>query len=117
VLSHSGFFAIDGIDGDTDQELVAAASAGYVTLSSSLSLDGEAIPLRPLDTGAFDVTSEPGSFYDTVVGVGTGPVRTALRGTVVFLHPLPPGEHVIEAEITFAGAGGSFSATYQVNVG
>jgi hypothetical protein len=30
---------------------------------------------------------------------------------------LPPGEHVIEAEITFAGAGGSFSATYQVNVG
>jgi hypothetical protein len=65
VLSHSGFFAIDGIDGDTDQELVAAASAGYVTLSSSLSLDGEAIPLRPLDTGAFDVTSEPGSFYDT----------------------------------------------------
>jgi hypothetical protein len=30
---------------------------------------------------------------------------------------LPPGEHVIEAEITFVGAGGSFSATYQVNVG
>ena len=44
VLSHSGFFATEGIDGDTDQELVAAASAGYVTLSSSLSQDGEAIP-------------------------------------------------------------------------
>lgn len=117
VLSHAGWFTTEGIDGDTDQELVAAALAGFVTVSNSLSLDGRPLPLQPIDTGAFDVISEPGSFYDAIVGVGTGPVRTALRGNVVFLHPLSRGEHVLEAEVTFANDGGAFSAVYHVNVG
>ena len=30
------------------------------------------------------------------VGVGTGPIRTALRANVVFLHPLTPGDHAIK---------------------
>ncbi len=64
----------------------------------------------------FDVNSEPGGFYDTIFGQ-TGAVRTALRGNVVVLHPLTPGDHVIEAEVTFTGTGGAFSATYHVHVG
>jgi hypothetical protein len=116
VLSHAGWFVTEGIDGETDAELGAAAVAGFVTSANSLTLDGKALPLQPIDTGAYDVISEPGSFYDTAVGVGTGPIRTALRANVVFLHPLTPGDHVIEAAVSFVGDG-AFSATYNVHVG
>jgi hypothetical protein len=116
VLSHAGWFVTEGIDGETDAELEAAAVAGFVTSENSLTLDGKALPLQPIDTGAYDVISEPGSFYDTAVGVGTGPIRTALRANVVFLHPLTPGDHVIEAAVSFVGDG-AFSATYNVHVG
>jgi hypothetical protein len=116
LLSHAGFFTTEGIDGDTDAELHAAAEAGFVTTSNSLTLDGNAIRLRAIDAGTFDVVVEPGSFYNTIVGLDTGPVRTALIGNLVYLHPLTPGNHVIETEVTFIGAGGSFSATYQVRV-
>jgi hypothetical protein len=116
VLSHAGFFTTEGIDGDTDADLLAAAEAGFTYTSNSLSVDGKAIQLRTISAGVFDVVSEPGSFYDTIAGVGTGPVRTALIGNVVFLHPLPPGDHTIETEVTFTGSGGAFSATYQVHV-
>lgn len=116
VLSHAGFFATQGIDGDTDEELQAVAEAGFTFTSNSLSLDGRALPLQTIDAGVFDVVSEPGSFYDTIFGL-TGLVRTALLGNVVVLHPLPPGDHVIEAEVTFTGTGGAFSATYHVHVG
>jgi len=116
VLSHAGWFVTEGIDGETDAELEAAAVAGFVTSANSLTLDGKALPLQPIDTGAYDVISEPGSFYDTAVGVGTGPIRTALRANVVFLHPLTPGDHVIEAAVSFVGDG-EFSATYNVHVG
>ncbi len=116
VLSHAGWFSTEGIDGETDAELEAAAIAGFVTSTNSLTLDGSALPLQPIDTGAYDVISEPGSFYDTVVGVGTGPIRTALRANVVFLHPLPPGDHVIEGAVSFVGDG-EFSVTYHVHVG
>ena len=116
VLSHGGFFATEGIEGDTDDELLAAAEAGYTTVSNSLSVDGTAIPPQTVDAGVFDVISEEGSFYDAVLGVGTGAVRTALIGNLVFLHPLPPGDHIIETEVTLAGAGGAFSATYHVHV-
>jgi hypothetical protein len=116
VLSHAGWFSTKGIDGETDAQLEAAAIAGFVTSVNSLTLDGKALPLQPIDTGAYDVISEPGSFYDTAVGVGTGPIRTALRANVVFLHPLTPGDHVIEAAVSFVGDG-EFSATYNVHVG
>jgi hypothetical protein len=116
VLSHAGWFVTEGIDGETDAELEAAAVAGFVTSANSLTLDGKALPLQPIDTGAYDVISEPGSFYDTAVGVGTGPIRTALRANLVFLHPLTPGDHVIEAAVSFVGDG-EFSATYNVHVG
>jgi hypothetical protein len=116
VLSHAGFFTTEGIDGDTDAELLAAAEAGFTFTSNSLSIDGRDIPVRAISAGVYDVISEPGSFYDSILGVGTGPVRTALIGNVVVLHPMRPGDHTIETEVTFTGSGGAFSATYHVHV-
>jgi hypothetical protein len=117
VLSHAGFFTTEGIEGDTDAELLAAAEAGFTFISNSLTIDGRDIRLRTISAGVFDVVSEPGSFYDTILGVGTGPIRTALVGNLVVLHPLPPGDHTIETEVTFTGSGGAFSATYHIHVG
>jgi hypothetical protein len=117
VLSHAGFFSTAGIDGDTDEELLAAAEAGFTTVSDSLSVDGKAVQLRTITAGVFDVVSEPGSFYDTILGVGTGKIRTGLVGNLIFLHPLRPGDHTIETEVTLTGSGGAFSATYHVHVG
>ena len=114
VLSHAGFFTTEGIEGDTDQELVDAALAGFVTSTNSLTLDGNALPLQQINAGAFDVVSQPGSFYDTV-GIGTGTIRTALVANLVFLHPLAPGDHVIEGAVSFVGDG-EFSVTYHVHV-
>jgi hypothetical protein len=85
----SGFFATVGVDGETDEELQAAVEAGFIFTSNSLTLDGRALPLKTIDAGAFDVTSESGSFHDAVFGL-TGPVRSALRGNIVVLHPLTP---------------------------
>jgi hypothetical protein len=116
ILSHAGWFSTEGIDGTTDEELEAAAVAGFVTSVNELSIDGRAVRLRPIDTGAFDVISEPGSLYDSVIGVGTGPIRTAVRANLVVIHPLARGEHEITAAVTFPGDG-VFSAVYQVRVG
>ena len=49
-------------------------------------------------------------------GAGTGTIRTALVANVVFLHPLRPGDHVIEGAVSFVGDG-EFSVTYNVHVG
>jgi hypothetical protein len=117
VLSHAGFFATRGIDGETDEELQAIVDAGFTFTSNSLTLDGVALPLQAINAGVYDVISEPGSFDDLILGAGTGPIRTALKGNVVVLHPMRPGDHVIESEVTFTGAGGAFSATYHVHVG
>lgn len=116
VVSHAGWFTTEGIDGETDEELEAAAVAGFVTSTNELSLDGQPIALQPIDTGAFDVISESGSFYDAILGVGTGPIRTFLRANVVVLRPLPPGDHVLEGEVAFVGDG-EFSVTYNIHVG
>lgn len=116
VVSHAGYFATAGIDGSTDADLTAGVVDGFVPTSDHLSLDGQALALQPVDSGAFDVVSEPGSFYDAVVGVGTGTVRTALRGNLVVLHPLTPGDHVLEGAVSFAD-GSTYSVTYQVHVG
>jgi hypothetical protein len=116
VLSHAGAFATKGIDGETDQELVDIATTGFMTSANELTLDGVALALQAIDTGAYDVISEPGSFYDAIIGIGTGPIRTAIRGNVVVIHPLTPGEHEIQGAVSFVG-GGEFSVTYHVHVG
>jgi hypothetical protein len=116
VLSPAAWFSTEGIDGDTDAELEAAAEAGFVTSIDRLNVDGQTVPLRTISTGPFDVMSEPGSFYDKILGVGTGPVRTVLTGNVVVLHPLRPGVHVIESAVSFVGDG-EYSVTYHVHVG
>jgi len=118
VLSHAGWFSTEGIDGDTEAELQQAADAGFVYSVNSLTVDGTAVPLHTVSTGAFDVISESGSFYDEILGVGTGTIRTVVTGDIVFIHPLAPGDHLIEAAITFDPvANGDFSATYHVHVG
>ena len=116
VFSPAGWFVTQGVDGDTDEELQAALESGFNTSVNELSIDGVDVALQTIDTGFFDVISEPGSFYDTVLGIGIGPIRSAVRGNVVFLHPLRPGDHVIEAHVAFIGDG-EFSATYHITVG
>jgi hypothetical protein len=116
VLSHAGFFATKGIDGESDQELVDAASAGFTTSADQLTLDGAAVPLETIDTGAYDVISEPGSFYDAILGIGTGAIRTAISGNVAVIRPLTPGDHEIQGAVSLVGDG-EFSVTYHVHVG
>lgn len=116
VFSHAGWFVTEGIDGDTREELRAALEAGFNTSVNELSLDGRDVRLKVINTGFYNVISEPGSFYDSIVGAGTGPILTAIRGNIVFLHPLRPGHHVIEAHVAFIGDG-EFSATYNIQVG
>jgi hypothetical protein len=115
LLSHAGQFSFASA-GETDEELEDLTEDLFVTTSNSLTLDGRQLRLKPIDTGAYTVNSQPGSFYDTVIGVGTGPIRTAIRANLVFLRPLAPGDHVIEAEVHFAQGGGDFSATYHIHV-
>jgi hypothetical protein len=115
LLSHAGQFAFASA-GETDADLEVLVQDLFVTTSNSLTLDGRELRLKPIDTNAYSVNSEPGSFYDAVIGVGTGPIRTAIRANLVFLHPLTPGDHVIEAEVHFAEGGGDFSATYEIHV-
>jgi hypothetical protein len=116
VLSHAGFFGTKGVDGETDAQIEAAAANGFKTSTNHLTLDGANIPLKEISTGAYDVISQKGSFYDTVMDLGTGPIRTALVANVVAIHPLTPGDHTIEAAVTFIGDG-AFSATYHIHVG
>jgi hypothetical protein len=115
LLSHAGQFAFRSA-GETDAELKQLVKDLFVTTSNSLILDGRQVRLKPIDTGAYRVLSEPGSFYDAVIGVGTGPIRTAIRANLVFIRPLARGDHVIEAEVHFAEGGGDFSATYNIHV-
>jgi hypothetical protein len=118
VLSHAGWFSTEGIDGETDAELEQAADAGFIYSANSLTVDGKTIPLHAVSTGVYDVISESGSFYDQILGLGTGSIRTVVTGDVVFIHPLSPGEHVIEAAVTFTPvSNGDYSATYHVHVG
>jgi len=118
VLSHAGWFSTEGIDGDTDQELEQAADEGFVYSANSLTIDGVTAPLHTVTTGAYDVVSAPGSFYEKILRIGTGTIRTVVTGDVVFIHPLTPGEHLIEVAVTFRPASnGDYSATYHVHVG
>ena len=116
VFSPTGFFATKGIDGTTDAQLEAAARAGLERSVNWLKVDGVNIPLVDIDTGAYNVRSQSGSFYDAILGVGTGPIRTVLIADVVLIHPLTPGDHTIQSAVTFVNDG-AFSATYHVHVG
>jgi hypothetical protein len=57
VLSHAGWFVTEGIDGETDAELEAAAVGGYVSSANTLTLDGKALPWHPNASGPYDVIS------------------------------------------------------------
>ncbi len=116
VLSPAGWFTTEGIDGDTDAELAQAAAGGFDVIANSLTIDGTAVPLHTVNAGVFDVISEPGSFYDQILGVGVGPIRTGLVGNLVFIHPLAPGKHLIDSAVTFTNNNGDYSATYHVHV-
>jgi hypothetical protein len=115
VLSHAGFFAFRDA-GQTDEELQAIVDAGFAVTVDRLTLDGSPLPLRVINAGVYDVISQPGSFYDSIIGLGTGPIHTALKGNIVFLHPLTPGDHEIAGEVFFTD-GEHYSATYHVHVG
>jgi hypothetical protein len=115
VFAPAAYFTTQGVDGATDAELEAAARAGFVTTTDRVTLDGRDLVLRTTDTGAYDVISEPGGFYDTVQGLGTGPIRTVIRGNLVVLHPLRPGEHTITAAVSFTN-GAEYSVTYHLHV-
>jgi hypothetical protein len=115
VLSHAGQFAFADT-GQTDAELQAIVEEFFETKTNSLTLDGIALPLKPIDTSPYDVIAEAGSFYNAIIGVDPGVVRTTLRANIVYLHPLRPGDHVIEAEVFFTD-GEHYSATYHLHVG
>jgi hypothetical protein len=117
VVTHAGSFGWIGADGETDAELVADVRADFGDPPvNHLSLDGRALPLFVTQTGAWDVDSQSGSFFDAVFELGTGDIRTALAGNFTVILPLSPGEHELEADVDF-GANGAFSATYQIHVG
>ena len=116
LVSHAGFFGTEGIDGETDAELEEAADSGFTTVTNELTLDGRPLPLRTTHTGAFDVMSEAGGFYDAILEIGTGPIRTAVTGNFTLLAPLPPGDHTLEGEVEFTN-GEHYSVTYHVHVG
>lgn len=94
------------------------AEERFANSESVVPLDGRSIPLTTTSTGAFDVESEPGSAYDAIIGLGTGPIRTAVVGQYTLLHPLRPGEHEIYGRVDLAPGGGPrLDVTYNVHVG
>ncbi|MEO8107549.1 MAG: hypothetical protein ABI720_09535 [Actinomycetes bacterium] len=116
LIQHAGSYAWGPADGETDAELEAAARANFGDPDSSLTVDGRPVRLTTTETGAFDVTSEPGSAYDVDFGLGTGVIRTAAVEQVTLLHPLTPGQHEVIGRVDF-GAAGEFGVTYSLDVG
>lgn len=117
VLSHAAYYAWVPTDGSNDAEIVEAARTFFGHPASSLTLDGRALPLRITETGAFDVISEPGSAYDVLFGLGTGPVRTATVGQFTVLHPLSVGGHQIVGIVDYTASGGPvIDVTYNITV-
>jgi hypothetical protein len=118
VFSHAAFFGWIPADGDTDEEIIASANVGFAPDSSEVTVDGRAVPLTAINIGAFDVESEPGSFYDAIIGLGTGTIRTTITGHFTILHPLTPGDHEVHAVADFTTiAGVAYSITYHIHVG
>jgi len=115
LVSHAGFFVFPDA-GQTDAEIEAMADAGFTTVYNDLSLDGRGLPLIVSRTGAFDVISEAGGFYDAIVELGTGPIRTAVTGNFSLIHPLSRGDHTLEGSVLFTDAE-NYSVTYHIHVG
>lgn len=118
VFSHAGWFTSIPADGDTDAQIVAAARAGFATIVDSwVLLDGERVGVgdKTRHLGAFWVRSETGSFYDAI-GVGTGPIRTALSGSFLTIAHLGCGRHTLEAAADFGVPGGRFGGTWHLRV-
>ena len=83
----------------------------FVTTSNSLTLDGRKLATQVdrhrclhRELGAGELLPTPSSEW------GPAPNRTAIRANLVFLRPLAPGHHVLEAEVRF-DSGEEFSAT------
>jgi hypothetical protein len=118
VFEHAAYYAWYPVDGTTDEELDATSKAAFAPDSSWARLDGRQLPLSTTSTGAYDIVSEPGSAYDAIIGLGTGPIRSAVTGNFTLLHPLTPGDHEVEAAVDFTTVGGGlFSVTYHIHVG
>ena len=120
VLTHAGFFTTIGVDGTTDAEIEAAAIAAFAPDPGSdmLTLDGRSLARTTTITGAFDIDAASGSFFNAIVGLDAGSVRTAIVGEFTILHPLRPGDHELFGAVSFAGgANGAFDATYHLHVG
>ena len=118
VFVHAAYFAWVPTDGANAEQIEATAETLFAYGQSMVTLDGKRVPLTTTATGAFDVDSEPGSAYDTIFGLGTGSVLTAVVGQITILHPLPPGKHTIFAFVDFTPAGGpQFDVTYHLQVG
>ena len=115
VISHAGFFTFKEAD-ETDEELQASSDEAFETVVNTLTFDDQELPLITTSTGAFDVIADEGSFYDAIIGLGTGPVRNAVTGNFTIIRPLPPGDYTIEAEVEFTN-GEHYSVTYHVHVG
>jgi hypothetical protein len=115
LVSHAGFFVF-AEPGQTDAEIEQLTDEGFTTVSNHLSLDGRSLPLIVTSTGAFDVTSEPGSFYDAIIGLGTGTIRNAIEGNFTMIHALPPGDHTLEGSVLLTD-GENYSVTYTIHVG
>jgi hypothetical protein len=115
VVSHAGFFTFPTA-GETDEQLEQGAADGFTTASNELTLDGGNLPLITTHTGAFDVMSEAGGFYDAVVGLGTGPIRTAVTANITVMRPLAPGSYTLEGAVEFTN-GEAYSVTYTIQVG
>ncbi len=116
LINHAGSYAWGPDDGETDAELAAAARANFGEPTSSLTVDGRSVRLTTTETGAFDVTSEPGSAYDVDFGLGTGVIRTAAVAQFTLLHPLTPGLHEVVGYVDF-GSLGEYGVTYTLDVG
>jgi hypothetical protein len=116
LISHAGQFTFKDAD-QTDEELVDQSNDLFVTSTNELTLDGRPLSVFVTNTGAYDVQAESGSLYADVIELGAGPVRTSVTGNFTIVHPLPPGDHTIEAAVDFPLTDEHYSATYHVHVG
>lgn len=118
VFSHAGAFTFIPHDGDTDAEIIAEADALFAPVISWARLDGEPVEIEDMtrNVGAITVRSEPGSFYDVAIGVGTGPIRTALTGSFMTIEDLPCGRHRLRTRVDFGVPGARFGGTWRIRV-
>ena len=116
VFSHAAWFTLIPFDGSTDQQIIAAANAGFTPVSTWVRLDGHPVRLagKSFNAGAFNVWSEPDSFLDQI-GAGAGFVRTSITGTFLVIPPLHCGHHLLRAAVDFGIPGQSFSGTYRIH--